>query len=567
MPNEPIAPFKRINRRLKVGLLVDTPLVSQYVYELAKWARANDSLTLSHLIICAAEGTRHRTGQNVSSPFHKNGFLNSIRLASFALIATVEQFRMRGNANYKDHLTLANVKEVVPEAITITPIATKGGLVFEFSAADIRTVRDLDLDILIQCGSRVVSGGIVTSSRFGVISIFHCDERVNRGGPAGFWEVYFKQDNTGFTIRQLSEGLEGGNVLVRGCFRTRSHFLLNQAALYTKSAFYLKKLLSDIAFARALPPLIEPQPYFNQLLREPSLTEQLKYISCCAFRKALNAISRTLLKKNYRFGVAYMNSDWKALVMGRASKICNPPNHFLADPFVITEGNRAYCFVEDYDYKTSKGCICVYELKEGSAERLGEAVVERFHMSFPYLFRFGSTLYMCPETSENRDIRLYECVKFPLQWKLSKIVMSNLSAVDTMMFEHDGLWWLFTNIDPTNTGSHESELFIFYSDSPLGDKWHSHSRNPVLIDSAKGRNGGIVFDDKWIYRVSQRQGYNLYGKGLSVNKITVLSKDEYVETELFSVEPKFFPRLAGCHHLHSSGNISAFDYLALDKTR
>jgi hypothetical protein len=233
----------------------------------------------------------------------------------------------------------------------------------------------------------------------------------------------------------------------------------------------------------------------------------------------------------------------------------------LADPFVISEGNREYCFVEDYDYKTSRGCISAYELKETGAERLGEAIVEPFHMSFPYLFRFNSRIYMCPETSENREIRLYECVNFPLEWKVAKVLMPNVSAVDTMIFERDGLWWLFTNLDPTNTDSFESELFIFYSDNPLGDGWHPHPQNPPVIDSTKGRNAGLLFDDKCIYRVGQKQGLGLYGKGFSIHKIAVLNKETYLETEFCAVKPTFFEKLLGCHHMHSNGHTVVFDYL------
>ena len=31
---------------------------------------------------------------------------------------------------------------------------------------------------------------------------------------------------------------------------------------------------------------------------------------------------------------------------------------------------------------------------------------EPFHLSFPYLFEHDGALFMCPETSENRDIRI-----------------------------------------------------------------------------------------------------------------------------------------------------------------
>jgi hypothetical protein len=248
--------------------------------------------------------------------------------------------------------------------------------------------------------------------------------------------------------------------------------------------------------------------------------------------------------------------------MWRGIRIKNPPNHFLADPFVITEAGRDYCFVEDYNFKIERACISVYEIEEKKAVRLGEAIAEPFHMSFPYLFRFKSKLYMVPETYENKDIRLYECVKFPLEWKLCKLIMSGISAVDTMIFEHGGLWWLFTNIALSSSDNeHCSELSIFYSENPLSENWRPHLKNPVIVDPTKARNAGILFGKDNIYRVSQRYGFTQYGKGFSINKICLLTASSYEEQQISLVEPNYFDKIIGTHHLHCRDNISVFDYV------
>lgn len=102
----------------------------------------------------------------------------------------------------------------------------------------------------------------------------------------------------------------------------------------------------------------------------------------------MKLIDKFVLGRDYRWSVAFAKSDWKSLVMWRGKKIKNPPNHFLADPFVIDAGDESYCFVEDYDYKTALGCIAAYELSDDGARRVGEAIAEPFHMSFPYVFKY-----------------------------------------------------------------------------------------------------------------------------------------------------------------------------------
>jgi hypothetical protein len=266
------------------------------------------------------------------------------------------------------------------------------------------------------------------------------------------------------------------------------------------------------------------------------------------------------LQKRIRWSVAYQLKDWRSLVFWRSLKIKNRPYHFLADPFVVEYKDVNYCFVEDYDYKKKKASIGLYSLSDAGADYHGDVISEDFHLSFPYIFSYDGKYYMVPESSGNMDIRIYESIKFPHEWIFLKTIMTGVSAADSMIFFHNDLWWLFTNIDPSNIGDHSSELFIFYSDNPLSSNWIAHSRNPVISSSLRSRNAGILIDGKCIYRVAQSQGFDFYGKHFSINKITSLNPDVYEEEKLNDVRPDFFSGISGVHHLHSCNNISVFDF-------
>jgi hypothetical protein len=217
--------------------------------------------------------------------------------------------------------------------------------------------------------------------------------------------------------------------------------------------------------------------------------------------------------------------------------------------------------VEDFDFAARRGHISAYELVGNEAKPLGVVLREPFHLSFPYLFEHEGRLYMVPETASNKDLRLYECVQFPQEWKLVRTIMANISAADTMIFQHGKHWWLFTNINPIGLGDHCSELSAFYSDDPVRGEWLPHAQNPLIIDPKRARNGGIIHEGETVYRVAQRQGFNHYGKGMTIRKITELTPETFAEEEVASITPEFFPNITGTHHLHSNGNITAFDYL------
>ena len=551
--------------KLKIGLIVDSRTVSKYVYELMEWANSEPNIEISHLII-----------QNISKPnqtaselskairYLKNkGFGNFLQAIIWRVITKVENRKLKKNSHYADHLQQRTLPSHLDEII-VTPDISKSGFVYRYKSGDIEKIRSKNIDVLIRCGSGILLGEILSVCSFGVISFHHGDNRVNRGGPPGFWEVFYKESRTGFIIQRLNDELDGGDVLFRGYFPTLNYYLLNQANLYTRSYHYLKELIKSLANSNQLPEPEQSLPYSHQLYRTPTTAIQLKYFSQLVSSAIKSKVKHKIFRFQGRWGVAFQRRSWRNLVMWKATKVANPPGRFLADPFVISKNGSDYCFVEDYDFSTERGCISVLKLGDFGAQSIEKIITEPFHMSFPFLFEYQNKLLMIPETSKNMDIRVYECASFPSQWKLRSVLMTGVSAADSMIFEKDGLWWLFTNIDPLGKGDHCSELSIFYSLNPVGSTWTAHPMNPIYIDPLKARNGGILFDGNQIFRVAQRQGFNQYGAESAIFQIDHLDKEYYSEFLLSEIKPIFFNAM-GTHHLHSSEEVTVFDYLVSEK--
>jgi hypothetical protein len=544
-------------QKLRIGLLVDSEMASVHTYELAQWGQIQSHLFISHLVLQRSAKKRANQLARTDSPLQ--GVLHFLRRRLFGLIIEIERIRSR-NSIGSDYFRQYNLRTVIQQSIFVEPLFSDGDVVYRYLDDDIQRVRSLDLDLIIACSSdAVLCGKLSNSARLGIIASAQGSIRTDTGGGLGFWEVYLRQDATDFTIWQLTDEVGGAKALIGGRLPTRHFYLLNQASLYKSSIHYLMKLLEEAALDGRLPRFKECSPDFDMPPELPSLIDQAIYITGQVSAFAKKAVTRFALRKRYRWGVSFARCEWLTLDRRKSRKIQAPPNHFLADPFVIEQNGEHFCFVEDYNYEISRACISVYALKGEKAERLGEAITEPFHLSFPYLFRVEQKLYMCPETSECRDIRVYECIEFPLRWKLRKILMRDLFAVDTVIFEREGLWWLLTSVDPIQVGSCP-ELLVFYADSPLSEDWKAHKDNPIFIDSMKARNGGLLYQDGSIYRVAQAQGFDVYGKQISINKIEVLTADSYKESGICSVGPDFMPGIRGTHHLHSNGGICVFDY-------
>jgi hypothetical protein len=550
---------------IKVGLLLDDVQSSKYVLDLVNWSKSTADVEITHLIVHADKSPKVVRFAKWTDALFKDGCVamaDRLLAGLFTRAAFFVERRLLGRSERdKDHLETFDLEPMVPNKIEITPLICKSGLVCRFSDADIDHVKSLGLDVLIRCCDPIPRGGILNAAKFGIWSFHYADNRINRGGPAGFWEVYNENDTTGFTIQMLTEELDGGDVMMRGWVQTQYYHLLNQAALNRKSNHYMKVLISRLAAGTA-PSILEPIPYSHRFFRAPDAKRAGIYLARLLGRVTANNFRKMRGVEN-RWSVGFVKGDWRTAVLWRGARIENPPNHFLADPFVVSRNGNDFCFVEDYDYRRGKASISVCKLDGDSGSLLGEALLEPFHLSFPYIFEFAGNLYMCPESAEDRSIRVYKCIEFPLKWNLEKIIM-NVVAVDSMLFESGGKWWLLTNTDSASSGDFY-ELSAFWADSPLSSDWRAHPQNPIYVDARCARNGGLLRDGGRVFRVCQSQGYNLYGKAARIREIVELTEAAYREREVGQLVPQFADDIRGTHHMHSSGQVTVFDMIGPSK--
>ena len=450
--------------KLQLGLVLDSTFVSKYGLEFVKWARAQDRLELSHVLVLPPQQVASPPESAHFRPLSMKSYSGSqIAKLLFRLVFGIEKLLLLKNRRHYNHLQTFDLSALLPKDI--------------FRQVDerlIHQIEELHLDLLVALTAFPPDIDISRAARLGMITISHCNDHIRRGGASGFWEVYFRDDVTGFTIRHMAGAARRDEVLLRGNAVTQFYYLLNQASLFEKSSYYLAKVVERIATIGALPKPDLPLPFCYRPRGIPKVHETIFYLA-----GLIRLLSRKLLEKargtDFRWNVAFTNEQWRNAEFWRARIIQNPNRHYLADPFLIARSGKNFCFVEDYDQMIKRAKIVVYELEKDHATYVGVALEENFHLSFPYLFEYGNELYMCPELNENRDIRIYKCLEFPLRWKLEKIIMHDISAVDTMLFEKQGKWWMLTNVDPAKWGDFSMELRIFSANSPLDEQWVSSS--------------------------------------------------------------------------------------------
>ncbi|MBL4767568.1 MAG: hypothetical protein JKY94_07610 [Rhodobacteraceae bacterium] len=235
-------------------------------------------------------------------------------------------------------------------------------------------------------------------------------------------------------------------------------------------------------------------------------------------------------------------------------------NRFLADPFLIENNGETFLFYEDFNYDTDLGHIGVGKLDGTKFEMIGPAYIAPHHLSFPFVFRHGDDIFMLPETYQANRLEIWRAVNFPTGWELYSTSMEGVSAVDSVLSEINGEWWLFTNICRDSFNDHCAELHIFRTDGPAMTKIEPHALNPVVIGSDTARGGGRIFcqDGRW-YRVSQDNSGGSYGYGLNIMEIEELDLLHYHESRIRHITPDFMPGLIGCHQFDAAGGLFVID--------
>ena len=430
-----------------------------------------------------------------------------------------------------------------------------------FSPEAIEEIGSYDLDVAISFGFRILRGDALRIAKHGVWSYHHGDNLVNRGGPAGFWEVMEGSPISGSVLQVLSEDLDNGQVIDRSWTRTSDKFSVKGSRnnLYWRaSTFVVRKLRELYENGRVCSEPNSFRPYYNRLHKMPTNAELLP-------RLWKLTLAYTAAKVRYLFffdqwSLAYRfktSADDPNNSFYRFNHLIPPKDKFWADPFPVKHDGKYFVFFEEYVYKDDKAHISVIELSKSGASEPTPVLKRDYHLSYPFMFQWQDRYFMIPETAANRTVEVYRCEAFPHEWKIETVLFKNVAARDATLLEADGLWWMFVAIADTEFSD---ELHIYYGESPFGP-WKPHRRNPVKSDVRNSRPAGRLF--YWngdLYRPAQDSSRR-YGYGMRINRIVRLTPAEFVEEEISRVLPQWRKDLRGTHTLNICNDLTVIDCL------
>lgn len=236
---------------------------------------------------------------------------------------------------------------------------------------------------------------------------------------------------------------------------------------------------------------------------------------------------------------------------------------FYADPILTNYFGEPIVYLEEFVGAEKKGRISYIKVNDVLTTKTDKIVATPVldfstHLSFPYLFEYDGHLYMVPENYQSNTITIYEAGSTPDIWHKKTVLMDNFPGIDTVIFYNDNLWWMFsTKYDFDSNTDNRYELYIWYSDSPLGG-WKPHLHSPIQSDKPIIRAAGVPFVVNGnIYRPSQ-DCISGYGKGIYINEIIELTTKVYSEEKIMRLSP-IKPYKGAFHTYSSTSGFSVID--------
>jgi len=373
-------------------------------------------------------------------------------------------------------------------------------------------------------------------------------------------------DGSPVTMVSVVDYTESGNGLLYRSFSAtvRNSIRRNRLSCLRKGMSFFRRLLERLTrygdtwrSARRATPAV---PAHYPALREPTLSALFRLSWRLVSNVAANRLHSLRRLDQWQIAYYFAEEGEAGCRQDRLRYLVPPRDRFWADPFAVEHEGRYFIFFEELPYSTQKGRIAAIEVFEDAGPGESQLILERpYHLSYPFVFAWSGSLYLLPETAQNGTIELYRCEAFPLRWSLHRVLIEKVSAFDATLWSENDRWWMFVNVAEPGADSSD-ELHLYWSTTPLGP-WTAHRGNPVVSDARCARPAGPLFSrDGKLHRPSQDCSL-AYGHSILINRVDVLSNDEYRETTVHRIMPGWREDILRVHTLGGCKRLRVVDCL------
>jgi len=430
-----------------------------------------------------------------------------------------------------------------------------------FTPEDIKAIQAYHPDFILKFGFGIIRGTVLDCVPYGVWSFHHGDEQKYRGIPPAFHEILNNNPVTASILQRLTDRLDGGIILRKGYFPTIFHSWsanLNQAIELSKRwpLDVCHEILAQHTF-----PSSPTDVGIARILHEPENLTFSGFLIKLASNKIMFHLFSLFRAEKWSTGTVKARSAELLAEIGYSIdhddiEWLKPRerHRYFADGFILKHQNRHLLLFEDYSYKQRKGIISTswFNERENTFSEVLPAIIEKWHLSYPFVFRHENQIYCMPESLEHGSVELYRFDSVTASLHHYCTLLNNQAVADPTLVFHQNHWYLFcTPAHATNV-----ELLVWHSET-LEGPFLPHEMNPVKSDIGNARPAGPLFSlDGKLYRPAQDCSHT-YGGRIIINEVKLLTDDSFLEMPVTTLLP---PRgFDGIHTLSFAGDYMYFD--------
>lgn len=540
-------------KELKIGILLDSPQIPFWIFKTIAKINSISSVKIVALIYKKHNPNKTSYLQKIFKLLPHLVFVLYLKFEKQLFRPAIDAFKILSIDDLNLNTNILSVECIEKKYSDL------------FTKDAITDLKNVEPDLLIRFGFRILRGEILNIPKYGIWSLHHGDNSINRGGPACFWEVLERWGEVGATLQVLSENLDGGKVISRCITQVDRSLIRTRNNLYLKSINLIPNALQALLDSDDFSQITLKESYFDyysaKLYKWPSNISICKLLFVHYILWLRDKVKYYFKEDQWR--ISYCFKDEKFNTSLYNFKTINPgKGRFFADPFLIYHQDKYFVFYEELDTvnKNSKGVIMVSEF-DSKNELIDPqiALKKDYHLSYPYVFEHNDQIYMIPESGENRSVDLYKANGSVFQWEHVCSIFNDVAAFDSSIVFYNGLFWLFTTVVEFPGTSTCDELYLFYSASLENGNWTPHPLNPVVKDIKRARCGGKIFIlNGEIIRPSQDCSFR-YGRAINFNKILKLSTSEFEEAPIAYIKPNWSDKVNACHTYNHVNNLTIID--------
>ena len=192
-------------------------------------------------------------------------------------------------------------------------------------------------------------------------------------------------------------------------------------------------------------------------------------------------------------------------------KTQNDSTVFLADPFFVKEKDTFYLFFEHKKIKRNADIGLLTSVDGKNYQYRGTVLTQKFHLSYPQVFKYRDAFYMLPESKQANMVLLYKAHHFPFDWRICDTLIANVALVDPSIYLSDTLNILVAT-------DYNKNMYLYQSDSLFG-KWKLHQK-PIALIGTEARAGGRFFTDNKGLLLPVQNCTKGYGYGVSLYRFS-----------------------------------------------